>query len=283
MDSTLYKNLTECNAKTTWPLVRDIVCIQLLGDKPIPVPELDDASAYEAGNIVVKESRTMMDKLKRSKPSAKLVGRMKHFVVKETRNGILGSVHNASKDSDVKLNSEYEFEEMDMKHGVKKMVVVQIMSCEKWTIGYVPREGDLMLDMATRGYSNVKKIYLLKDVFIASEIIVRVTIGDRNDTFQAKGKIPIAFCLMKYQIDLNGMLHDEMEVDTQKWKVNWMKPSLFRNPKDPLPEPPKEKPSKPIVSEPPKSRIRNDPLPEPPKQKDTNDCTASEGKILSAL
>ncbi|KAL3880388.1 hypothetical protein ACJMK2_032632 [Sinanodonta woodiana] len=266
MDSTLYKKLTECNAKSTWPLVRNTVCTQLLGDKPIPVPDLEDAAAYDAGNIVVKDSQTMVDKLKRSAPSAKVVGRMETFVVKEMSTGILRRIHHASKDTEVTPNTAYEFDESDMKHGVKKMVVVQITGCEKWTIDYVPREGDLMLDMSMRGYPNIKKIFLLKDVFYASEINVRVIIGSRSDSYQAKGRIPIAFTLMKFKLDANGIINSETEVDTQKWKVEWTKPSLFRNSKETLPERPK-----PQLQESPKKRSPNDPLPEPPKKRSPND------------
>ena len=55
------------------------------------------------------------------------------------------------KDTDSSLNQAYEFLESDMKHGVKKTILVQLWGCEKWALDYVPKARDMRIDLAKKG------------------------------------------------------------------------------------------------------------------------------------
>ena len=58
---------------------------------------------------------------------------------------------NVRKDSVLRLNQAYEFHESDMKHGVKKTVTVQLWGCEKWSMEFAPKPGELTVDLPRKG------------------------------------------------------------------------------------------------------------------------------------
>ena len=55
------------------------------------------------------------------------------------------------KDQTLNLNQAYEFHEEDMKHGVKKSLIVQLWGCEKCELEYVPKAGDMVVNLLKRG------------------------------------------------------------------------------------------------------------------------------------
>ena len=84
------------------------------------------------------------------------------------------------------------------------------------------------------GYVNMDRIFLITEVHYVSEVKVNIVIGDNEDEFQLRGRIPIGFTLVRYKLGQNGVLGDKKIVKVAKWKAHWIK-NQFRGKDDPLP------------------------------------------------
>lgn len=69
---------------------------------------------------------------------------------------------NVKKDKTLNLNQAYEFHESDMRHGVKKSITVQLWGCEKCAMEYIPKKGDMVVNLLKRGKTSKKGHYCAK-------------------------------------------------------------------------------------------------------------------------
>ena len=81
---------------------------------------------------------------------------------------------------------------------------------------------------------NVDRIFLVTDVYYVSEVKINIIIGDQEDSFQLKGRIPIGFSMIRYNLDQVGLLGDRKNVKVARWKAKWLG-NQFRRPDDTLP------------------------------------------------
>lgn len=234
MDSTLYKKLEDSNAENCWKLCKNVVANQLMGDNVFPVPSLREATNFDIGHIVLKRRRTKLEKMVGTQSTAVPVGELVNFLKDDTSLDTISRLGAVERDTTATLNPLYEFHETDMKHGLKKTVTVHLLNCEKWRHTHVPGHGDLVLDFQTNGYIHLDRFFLITEVFYASEVTIHVAVGDKEDDFILKGRIPVGFTMMRYTLTEDGMIDKCKRARTGRWNARWVK-KLTRDHTDPLP------------------------------------------------
>ena len=91
-----------------------------------------------------------------------------------------------------------------------------------------------VLSLLYTGYINVDRIFLITEVYYVSEIKIHNIIGDKSDSFQLRGHIPIGFSMVRYNLGQDGLLGDKKNVKVARWKAKWLG-HQFRKPDDKLP------------------------------------------------
>ncbi|KAJ8298049.1 hypothetical protein KUTeg_024580 [Tegillarca granosa] len=243
MDAILFKSLKECDAKKSWSLVKDIVCIQLMGEDVIPVPYLDEATHYDIGAVVLKEERTLKQRLQKVKASAISVGALTKYIVKENVEGALQNVEKSKKSDGINLNPDFVFEESDKKNQDRKSIRVELKGCEKHLLEKVPDEGYSKLITVNffPGFENLKKLYLIYEVYYVDEVKIVLTINEETNTYHSRLRVPIGFRLVQYKLTPECHIGPLKYISGDKWRVFWLSKKKIRLPMDKLPPLPKEK------------------------------------------
>ncbi|XP_060554341.1 uncharacterized protein C11orf42-like [Ruditapes philippinarum] len=223
MNAKLFKKLETCNAEQNWEYVRDIVTIQLMGDNVFPVPYLREATCFDIGHVILKGKRSKLEKLTGVMTSSLPVGQLSDFVSVDRDREFMQKLGNIRKDTDLRLNQAYEFHESDMKHGVKKTLTVQLWGCEKWSLEFAPKPGELLIDLQRKGYKNIDRIYLITEVYYVSDVKINLTIGNEDDEYIIKGQIPIGFTLVRYHVLPDGTLGPCKQKKPTSWSAKWIR------------------------------------------------------------
>ena len=78
------------------------------------------------------------------------------------------------------------------------------------------------------------RLFLITEVHYVTDVKIHLIIGDNEDEFQLRGRIPIGFSLVRYKLDDHGLLGDKKNVKVANWKAHWIR-HQFREKDDPLP------------------------------------------------
>ncbi|KAK3099146.1 hypothetical protein FSP39_000132 [Pinctada imbricata] len=234
MESHLFKALVVADCKECWPLVKDVVGRQLLGENVAMVPYLEDAKRYDLGAVILKEKLSRAEKMKYKIPGAIQVGWIEDFVTNEVVPGAIETSKQWHHEAE-NLNKNYYFEEADQKKSDKKHIRVEVLGCEKYVQRSPPREGSLVVDLKSKGFENLSKFFYVWAVYYISGMRMQVTINNKSDSITIDRKIPIGFQMKRYLLQQNGLLGTVKDVQTAKWQVKWIRGCKFRNPMSALP------------------------------------------------
>ncbi|XP_052077803.1 uncharacterized protein C11orf42-like [Mytilus californianus] len=237
MDAKLYKSITECDARAVWPMVRNTVVEQLMGPGCTPIPYLMDAQYYDHGSLIVKESRSPVERLKGTRPGIITIGRLTDFIDDARDTNLIGWPK--TKKAPERMNPAFTFEETALKNKLLKTVTVEVDGCERYTMENIPGEDSLTVGLESRGFQYVKKIYLVYEVCYAERLVVIVSIGNETDRVEINQRVPVGFKMRKYQLKEDGALGKAND-QPNKAKFVWIKRCHFRNPMDSLPDIPDE-------------------------------------------
>lgn len=248
MSSHIFDRLTSCDPGLAWELCRNYVGYQLLGRDPITVPFLDEAYHYVPFGVVVKKSKRESKHAFDASPdksSYSIVGSMAHILAPRVDRKPFQQ--KPEKVFDYNFNDKFVFRISGMKHGVKKAIKVKISGTECYDVSISMELGKLILDKRLPELTDVKKIYVIYEVFYAQSVSVSVTIGEQqpgqkymdtnNRKFSHDRRMPIGFNAQKFPLMTNGCVGfmEKSALDGLR-DGRWKRISRLKS--DPLPKTP---------------------------------------------
>jgi hypothetical protein len=252
MPSEIFDKLTSCDPELAWSLCRNDIGYQLLGKDNVTVPFLDEAYLYVPFGVIAKRKRRESGKsgscsLGMSKTNYGLIGTMATLVPQNVDKSVFQQQPKPVLDSNI--NSSYVYKVVGQKGGVKKSVKVKVEGTKCFDVCLSMQLGQLMVDTTLQQMKDVKKIYIIYQVFYANHISINVTIGEQipgnsfmdtiNRKFVHDRRMPVGFSVQKFPIMQDGTVGfmEKTRLDglrNGKWK------RVERLPTDPLPSLPQQ-------------------------------------------